>query len=112
MAEIKIWKVRMRKAYTDETTHVIVGEVIEENPVYVRIRCRAFHFKRPTMNANIVTSEIKVRLFPWDKISYVTALPETSDWERADAGLDDKGDVVLKPAAGSASIRLKEELDG
>jgi hypothetical protein len=112
MANTKIWKARMRKAYADATNHVVVGEVIEENPLYLRMRCRAFHFKRPTMNANIVTSEVKVRLFPWDKISYVTELPETSDWERATAGLDDKGDVVLKPAAGEQSISLKEGLDG
>jgi hypothetical protein len=112
MAATKIWKLRMRKAYADETTHVVVGEVLEENPVYLRLRCRAFHFKRPTMNANIVTSEIKVRLSPWDKVSYATELPEASDWERAAAGLDDKGDVVLKPAAGEQSIRLKEGLDG
>jgi len=112
MANTKIWKLRMRKAYADETTHVVVGEVLEENPVYLRLRCRAFHFKRPTMNANIVTSEIKVRLFPWDKISYVTELPESLDWEQAAAGLDEKGDVVLQPTAGEQSVRLKEGLDG
>lgn len=104
----KIWKARMRKAYADETNHVVVGEVLEETP----LRCRAFHFKRPTMNANIVTSEVKVRLFPWGQISYITELPDSSDWEQAIAWLDEKGDVVLKPAAGSQSISLKEGLDG
>jgi hypothetical protein len=112
MANTKIWKARMRKAYADETNHVVVGEVMEENSLYLRMRCRAFHFKRPTMNANIVTSEIKVRIFPWEEISYITELPDSSDWERAAAGLDEKGDVVLKPAAGSQSISLKEGLDG
>jgi hypothetical protein len=112
MAATRIWKVRMRKAYADATNHVVVGEVIEENPLYLRMRCRAFHFKRPTMNANIVTSDVKVRLFPWEQISYITELPDSSDWERADAGLDEKGDVVLKPAAGSENISLKEGLDG
>jgi hypothetical protein len=112
MANTKIWKARMKKSYADETNHVVVGEVIEENPLYLKIRCRAFHFKRPMVNANIVTSDIKVRLFPWDQISYVTELPDSADWERAAAGLDEKGDVVLKPAAGSQSISLKEGLDG
>jgi hypothetical protein len=112
MAETKIWKARMRKAYTDETNHVVVGEVIEENPLYLKMRCRAFHFKRPTVNANITTSEIKVRLFPWEEISYITELPESLDWERASAGLDEKGDVVLQPSAGALSVRLKEGLDG
>ncbi len=112
MANTKLWKARMRKAYADATNHVVVGEVIGENPLYLRMRCRAFHFKRPTMNANIVASDIKVRLFPWAQISYITELPDSSDWERAVAGLDEKGDVVLRPAAGSQSISLKEGLDG
>jgi len=101
----------MRKAYADATNHVVVGEVLEENPMYLRMRCRAFHFKRPTMNANIVTSEIKVRLFPWAQISYVTELPDSPDWERAVAALNEKGEVVLKPATGSQSISLREGLD-
>ena len=112
MATTRIWKARMRKAYSDATNHVVVGEVLEENPLYLKMRCRAFHFKRPTMNANIVASEAKVRLFPWEQLSYVTELPESTDWERAVAGLNEKGDVVLKPAAGSESIDLKEGLDG
>ncbi|HTW91115.1 MAG TPA: hypothetical protein VMH22_05345 [bacterium] len=102
----------MRKAYPEATTHVVVGEVLEENPLYLRMRCRAFHFKRPTVNANITTSDIKVRLFPWGQISYVTELPDSSDWELAEAGLDEKGDVVLKHPISSESISLKEGLDG
>jgi hypothetical protein len=111
MAATKIWKVRTKKAYSDETNHVVVGEVLEENPQYLRMRCRAFHFKRPTMSTHVISSEIKVRLFPWEEISYVTELPDSSDWERAVAGLDEKGDVVLKPASGSQNINLKEGLD-
>ena len=112
MATTKIWKARMRKAYADETNHVVVGEVVEENPLYLRMRCRAFHFKRPTVNANIATSETKVRLFPWSAVAYMTELPEELDWEQATAGLDEKGDVVLQPTAGEQSVRLKEGLDG
>ena len=112
MATTKIWKARMRKAYADETNHVVVGEVVEEYPLYLKMRCRAFHFKRPMVNANIVTSETKVRLFPWPAVAYMTELPEELDWEQASAGLDEKGDVVLQPSAGAQSVRLKEGLDG
>jgi hypothetical protein len=90
---------------------VVVGEVIEETPLYLKLKCRAFHFKRPMVNANINTSDIKVRLFPWAQISYITELTESPDWERATAVLDEKGDVVLKPATGTRSISLKEGLD-
>ncbi len=111
MTSTRIWKARMRKSYAEATNHVVVGEVVEENPLYVRMRCRAFHFKRPTVNANIITSEVKVRLFPWQQISYITELPDTTNWERAAVGLDEKGDVVLRPAAGTPTISLKEGLD-
>lgn len=112
MDTTRIWKIRMRKAYADATNHVVVGEVLEENPIYLKMRCRAFHFKRPTVNANIATSNVKVRLFPWEQISYITELPDSSDWELAEAGLDEKGDVVLKHPTGLDSISLKEGLDG
>lgn len=112
MADTKIWKARMKKAYADETNHVVVGEVSEENQLYLKMRCRAFHFKRPTTSASIVTSEAKVRLFPWERFSYITELPDTTDWEGAVAELDQKGDVILRPAAGEEKIDLKEGLDG
>jgi hypothetical protein len=101
----------MRKSYAEETNHVVVGEVLEVTPTYLKMRCRAFHFKRPMVNANIVTSEIKVRLFPWQAVAYVTELPESLNWERAAAVLDAKGDVVLTPAESSQAVALREGLD-
>ena len=35
MAATRIWKARMKKSYADETNHVIVGEVLEENPIFL-----------------------------------------------------------------------------
>jgi len=112
MTPTRIWKARMRKAYADETNHVVVGEVLEDNSLYLKMRCRAFHFKRPMVSANITTSETKVRLFPWEVIAYVTELPESLDWEHATARLDQKGDVLLSGATDSQDVALKEGLDG
>lgn len=112
MAATRIWKARMKKFYADATNHVVIGEVLDENSLYLKMRCRAFHFKRPTVNTNISASEVKVRLFPWEQLSYVTELPEGVDWERGVAVLDENGNIVLKPAAGAQSIDLKEGLDG
>jgi hypothetical protein len=53
-----------------------------------------------------------VRLFPWERFSYITELPDSTDWEGAVAELDHKGDVVVRPAVGHDSIDLKEGLDG
>jgi hypothetical protein len=111
MATTKIWKVRMRKTYSDETNHVVIGEVLEENPLYLKMRCRVLHFKRPTMKTHVTMSDTKVRIFPWATISYGTEHPDSPDWERATVGLDEKGDVVLEPAGNSQGINLKEGLD-
>ena len=111
MVDKKIWKIRTKKLYAEETNHVIVGELLEQNPLYVKIRCKSFHFKRPTHPSGIVTSEIKTRLFPWDTIAYIAELPENLQWEQAKAEFSNKGDIVLKPQIGSEEISLKEALD-
>jgi hypothetical protein len=111
MADARVWKVRARKTYADETNHVIVGEIVEEAPQYLKMRCRTFHFKRPMVNASIAASEPRVRLFPWSAIAYVTEILEPIDWERARAQLDEKGDVVLKTASGTDKAPIREGLD-
>jgi hypothetical protein len=90
-----IWKVRIKKTYPEATNHVVVGELLAENGVFVRLRCRAFHFRRPVKDSNIRTSGIKTRTSPWAVISYVTELPAGFDWEHALAHLDASGDVVF-----------------
>jgi hypothetical protein len=80
----------MRKAYADETGHVVVGEVLEEYPLYLKMRCRVFHFRRPTVNASITAGETKVRLFPWTSVAYAAEIAEPLERERATAVLDEK----------------------
>jgi hypothetical protein len=111
MTDKKIWKIRTKKLYAEETNHVVVGELIEMNAFYVKMRCRTFHFKRPTQSSGIIVGEIKTRLFPWDTISYIAELPENLQWETAKAEFSQKGDIVLKPQTGSDEISLKEALD-
>ncbi|MEO0085977.1 MAG: hypothetical protein ABIK37_05040 [candidate division WOR-3 bacterium] len=111
MTEKQIWKVRIRKAYAEETTHVVVGEVVEQNSVWVKLRCRAVHFRRPTMDAHVRLSEVKMRIFPWNTIAYVTVLPAGLEWERAKVTLTEHGDVVMNQR-GEAAVELTEKLDG
>jgi len=110
--EKRVWKVRIRKAYAEATTHVVVGEVIEQNDVWVKLRCRAVHFRRPTMTSHIRLSEVKTRMFPWNTIAYVTELPSNLEWERAEIGLTEHGDVALQHCSGEQAVELSERLDG
>jgi len=110
MTQNSVCKVRIRKNYAEATNHVVVGEVLEMNDVYLKVRCKTYHFRRPIHSASIQTSDTKVRIFPWSTIAYITELPEEVRWENAEAKLDKKGDVVLEPADG-VMVNLKETLD-
>jgi hypothetical protein len=112
MPDKQVWKMRIRKAYAEATTHVVVGEVLEHNDVWVKLRCRAVHFRRPTMDSHIRLSDVKIRTFPWNAVAYVTELPADVRWEGAAIGLTEHGDVVLRQPAGEAAVELSDKLDG
>ncbi len=107
----RVWKVRIRKPYDTATNHVVVGEVLEETANYVRMRCRAFHFHRPTHNSSIISGDIGIRVFPWASISYATELADDSSWEHVEASLDENFNVVLALRAGRLEVGLSDALD-
>ncbi|NOZ64242.1 MAG: hypothetical protein GXO71_04815 [Caldiserica bacterium] len=108
MNEKKIWKVRIRKVYPEATNHIAVGEVIEENPSYVKMRCRTYHFKKLlTPQSKFVTSQIKVRIFPWETIAYATELPSSLHWEKAEVELMEDGDLLLKGKEKKEDVGIK-----
>jgi hypothetical protein len=107
----RVWKVRIRKPYDTATNHVVVGEVLEETANYVRMRCRAFHFHRPTHDSSIISGDIGIRVFPWTSISYATEIPYDSDWEHVGASLDQNFNVVLALRAGRVDVGLSDALD-
>jgi len=103
----KIWKVRIKKAYQDATNHIAVGEVLEENQIYIKMRCRTFHFKKPTYSFGIYSSEIKTRIFPWQTISYITELSPDFEWKNVKVELTERGDVVLFTEKEDKKIGIK-----
>jgi hypothetical protein len=98
----KIWKVRIKKEYPEATNHIAVGKIIDETPYYLKLECKTFHFKRPTLSAGIFTGAKKIRIFPWTMIAYASELPENFNWEEAKPFLTEHGDIKLK--------ELKEEV--
>ena len=106
----KIWKARIKKAYADATNHIVVGEVLEATPLYIRMKCKAYHFKKPIQTtdkqpAGIFVSDAKVRIFPWQVISYITELPEDFNWEEAVVELTGRGEIILKQNETNITIK-------
>lgn len=107
----RVWKVRIKKLYPTATNHVVVGEVLEETVNYVKMRCRAFHFHRPTSSSSIISGDIGVRVFPWSSIAYATEIDADSSWEHVQASLDENFNVVLALPAGRLEMGLSDALD-
>ena len=105
----KIWKVRIKKAYADATNHIVVGEVLETTPLYIRMKCKAYHFKKlvqaSTGTGGVFVSDIKTRIFPWHVISYITELPDGFNWKGAVVELAERGDIILKESDMKISIK-------
>ena len=111
MSPRPVWKIRIRRNYAEATNHVVVGEVLTQTPEFIRLRCRAFHFRRPTTSAHIASGDVQTRVFPWATIAYATELADGFNWELARAELTREGDVVLIHPDSTAPVALRENLD-
>ena len=93
--EKRIWKIRIEKNYPEATNHIVLGEVIKTNLMYIEIKCKVFHFKKPTASSSIFTSQIKTRIFPWHTVSYITVLDSSLNWEETKVVLNKTGDIII-----------------
>lgn len=105
--EKRIWKVRMKKLYPEATNHVAVGKVLEETEIYVKMKCRTYHFRKPTISTHIFISDTKTRIFPWNTIAYITELPHDFAWEKAEAELIENADIILKAQEKKEKVGIK-----
>ena len=95
--EKKIVKVRQIKEYREARNHVLIGEVLEENERYLRLRCKTFHFRSGgyKTTGSIDVGKIKTRWIPWSMIAVVTELPSDFDWVAAKFKLDKSAKLNL-----------------
>ncbi len=91
----KIVKVRMGKGYPEAKNHVAVGEILEEQARYLRMRCQTYHFRKYKSERSVKVGGIQVRCFPWERIAVITELPQDIPWEKADFKLNEEGKLVL-----------------
>lgn len=94
----KIVKIRMGKEYPEAKNHVAVGEVLEENTHYLRMRCQTYHFRHYKSERSVKVGGIQVRCFPWSRIAVITELPQDIPWEKANFKLNEEGKLVLDDA--------------
>ena len=104
----KIVKVRTEKEYSEAKNHVAIGEVLEEKAQYLRLRCRTYHFAKYKAKDSVKTGEIKVRCFPWERITVITELPPELDWEKANFKLNRERRLVLDD---SQETHIEDEAD-
>ncbi|GEM_PF-4397334 len=79
--EPKVVKIRWVKAYEGAQNHVCIGQVVEETPNCRKIQGRTWHFRRPQGGAkSVLSSQVKIRWIPWERIEVVTELPSDTDW--------------------------------
>ena len=93
----KVWKIRVVKPYAEAHNHLIIGEALEESPVWVRIKGRTYHFGRSAQRPqDIKVGANSVRLIPWNRIEIVNELPASFDYANATLVADEKGNLGLK----------------
>jgi hypothetical protein len=93
----KVWKIRVVKPYAEAHNHLIIGEVLEETPMYVRVEGRTFHYGRSAEQARQVrVGDYAVRILPWARVEIVNELPGSFEVGRAKLACDGKGAIALQ----------------
>lgn len=90
----KTVKVRWVKHYKDAATHVCVGEVVRETPLYIVMRGALLHFHKG--DSELQCEEEKVRWIPWQQIDAVTELPQNLKWRERTFYIDETGQVLFR----------------
>lgn len=89
---MEIVKLRTRKNYPDASNHVLVGSVIEFNDIFIRLKCRSFHYKQITLSSeHIVEGSVDDRVIPWSNVECMSVLPDEFLWEIAELSKCDDG---------------------
>lgn len=93
---MKIVKVRTQKNYSEASNHVLVGYVVEFNEIFVKLNCKSFHYKAPTLEQDqVVEGEVGERVIPWVNVECINVLSDHFDWRNAVLDKCDDG-ICLK----------------
>lgn len=101
-----IWKIRTVKGYPEAHNHQLVGEVLEQTPMWVRLRSRTFHFGHMVSTLNdIKAGPLMTRIIPWNRVEVIHELNEAFDFADAKLVMGESGnDVTLEDGTYSCRI--------
>ena len=93
----RVWKIRVVKPYAEAHNHVIIGDVLEETPTWIRVRGRTYHFGKTVQRIQDIKVGAKsVRIIPWSRVEVIHELPGSFEWDRGALVADGKGNIALK----------------
>ncbi|MFC1737164.1 hypothetical protein ACFL1X_13700 [Candidatus Hydrogenedentota bacterium] len=93
----RIWKIRFVKNYPGAANHLMVGEVVEQTPMYVSIKGKTYHYgKTLSRLADIKVGMVTTRIVPWGRIEVIHEMPEGLDYAAAKLVAGEDGTVALK----------------
>ena len=102
--DTKIWKIRTIKNYPEAHNHICVGEVLDIENSYVRLKCRTYHFGKSVNSLkDIRVGEVGVRIISWARIEIVNELDPGFSYEKAKLNVD-QHKVVLSDGKFSYTI--------
>lgn len=77
-------KLRTKKCYKDAANHVIVGNVVMANDIYVQMTCKTYHYKGTFVDSDrVVEGTIETRVIPWSNVECINVLDESFNWRNA-----------------------------
>ena len=96
LLEGKIIRMRWSKKYKEASSHVIIGQVREENSKYMIIEGKTFHFRKliSSTRNGILEGALCQRVIPWDAIEVMHILPEKTDYS-CSFTFDKTGNLLL-----------------
>ena len=91
----KIVHVTLLRRYRGSKHYVIIGEVLEENGRYIKLKCRTFHFGRLSFGmGGVHQGGLEVRGIPYSSIHTIKDLPEDTNW-KVKPVYSDSDDLVI-----------------
>jgi len=84
------------KAYHEAHNHLLVGEVVSKDCVFIEMHCRSFHFGRSVNSLkDIRAGELGTRMVPWSQVEIINVLPAAFDSASAKLESDHCGNIFL-----------------
>lgn len=97
LLEGKIIRMRWSKKYKEASSHVLIGQVHDENSKYMIVEGKTFHFRKlisSSTGKGVLEGPLCLRAIPWDAIEVMHILPEKTDYSNTFT-FDKNGDLVL-----------------